>query len=223
MDSLLGFARRHPNVTLLLLGALGAFGYPPLGLWPVAIAAMGAFTLMVADSPTIGIAAKRGWPFGVAHFTVTNNWIATAFTYQAEMPPALGWLAVPLLSLYLAVYPAIAAGLAKALVRNGSGPAFALALGGSWILGEWLRSWVFTGYSWGPFSLALMGPWDRPGFGALLPFAGTYALSGMAVCAAALLAMLVVAKRWLPLPRQRWCSAQVCICLSVRAARAISR
>ncbi len=199
MDSLLGFARRHPDVTLLLLGALAALGYPPLGLWPVAIAAMGAFALMVADSPSIGIAAKRGWLFGVAHFTVTNNWIATAFTYQAEMPPALGWLAVPLLSLYLAVYPGIAAGLAKALVRNGSGPAFAPALGASWILGEWLRSWVFTGYSWGPFSLALMGPWDRPGFGALLPFAGTYALSGMAVCAAALLAMLVVAKRWLPL------------------------
>ena len=59
MDSLLGFARRHPNVTLLLLGAVAALGYPPLGLWPVALAAMGAFALIVADSPSIGIAAKR--------------------------------------------------------------------------------------------------------------------------------------------------------------------
>ena len=50
-----------------------------------------------------------GWAFGVGHFTIGNNWIATAFTYQANMPVWLGWCAVPLLALYLAVYPALAA------------------------------------------------------------------------------------------------------------------
>ena len=56
-----------------------------------------------------------GWLFGVAHFTFGNNWIATAFTHQAEMPAVLGWAAVPLLSLYLALYPALAALGARAL------------------------------------------------------------------------------------------------------------
>ena len=46
------------------------------------------------------------------------NWIATAFTYQAAMPAWLGWVAVVLLSLYLAVYPALAAGLAWRFGRD---------------------------------------------------------------------------------------------------------
>ena len=199
MDALLGFARRHPNWTALILGALAALGFPPLHLWPVAIAAMGAFALLVAASPTPKSAFGLGWLFGVAHFTVTNNWIATAFTYQAEMPAILGWAAVPLLSLYLAVYPAIATLLARWVTKEGSKIGFALALGGAWILAEWLRSWVFTGYAWGPFSLALMGPWDRVGLGALLPLTGTYALSGVAVSLSAMLAYWVADRRWLPL------------------------
>ena len=44
-----------------------------------------------------------GWAFGVGHFFVGLNWIATAFTYQAAMPAWLGWIAVVLLALYLAV------------------------------------------------------------------------------------------------------------------------
>jgi apolipoprotein N-acyltransferase len=199
MDVILGFVRRHPNWTALALGALVALGFPPLRLWPLALAGMGAFALLIADSPTRRQAFVLGWIFGFAHFTVTNNWIATAFTYQAQMPAALGWVAVPLVSLYLAIYPAIAATLAHAIARRGPLPAFALALGASWILGEWLRSWVFTGYGWGPFSLALMGDWDRQGLGALLPWTGTYALSGIAVALAGLGAWLVVSRKWLVL------------------------
>ncbi|MBX7494388.1 apolipoprotein N-acyltransferase [Qipengyuania sp. 6B39] len=199
MDTLPGFARRHPNWVALLLGALAALGFQPLQLWPLALAAMGGFALLVAHSSTRKAAFRLGWLFGVAHFTVTNNWIATAFTYQAEMPAVLGWVAVPLLSLYLAVYPGLAALLAKAIVRDARLPAFALALGASWVLAEWLRSWVFTGYAWGPFSLALMGPMDRTGLGFLLPFTGTYALSGIAVAVSVLLAWLALGRRWLVL------------------------
>ena len=53
-----------------------------------------------------------GWAFGFGQFVVGLNWIATAFTYQAAMPAWLGWVAVVLLSVYLALYPALATGLA---------------------------------------------------------------------------------------------------------------
>ena len=46
---------------------------------------------------------KRGYTFPAA-------WVTPGF--QAALPPWLGWIAVVLLSLYLAVYPMIAAGLA---------------------------------------------------------------------------------------------------------------
>ena len=40
------------------------------------------------------------------------NWIATSFTYQSNMPAWLGWVGVLLVALYLAIYPALATGLA---------------------------------------------------------------------------------------------------------------
>jgi apolipoprotein N-acyltransferase len=58
-----------------------------------------AFVALLAERPTRSAPAWLGWLFGVAHFTLSNNWIAEAFTHQAEMPAALGWAAVPLLSL----------------------------------------------------------------------------------------------------------------------------
>ncbi len=62
------------------------------------------------------------WRFGVGHFIVGLNWIATAFTYQAAMPAWLGVLAVIVLSLYLALFPALSALVAWRIgrIRNGS-------------------------------------------------------------------------------------------------------
>src|SRR6478752_4572540 len=99
----------HKRVTALVLGFLSALGFEPLALWPVALLAMGGFVLLLGKVEGRREAFVLGWLFGLAHFTFGNNWIATAFTYQAEMPVVLGWAAVPLLALYLAVYPALAA------------------------------------------------------------------------------------------------------------------
>ena len=189
---------RHPRLAAVLLGLVAAMGFPPLALWPLALAGVAGFAWLVWRSASWRQAAFLGWLFGVAHFTLANNWIATAFTFQAEMPVALGWVAVPLLSLYLAVFPAIACGLAKALAPNATLAVFAPMLGAGWIVGEWLRSWVFTGYAWAPLSLILVGPFDRPGAALALPLTGTYALSGLLLAFVTLLLSLLSMRRWLP-------------------------
>lgn len=191
------FAAR-PKLSALLCGLASATGFPPLNLWPLALLAMGSFALLALSSPSWRSALARGWLFGLAHFTLANNWIATAFTYQAEMPAWLGWLAVPLLSLYLAVYPALAALLTWALGRRMRPAAAACLFGGAWIVTEWLRSWVFTGYAWDPFGLILLGPFDRPGLAALLPWTGTYALSGLAALVGTMLIVLLRERRFVP-------------------------
>jgi apolipoprotein N-acyltransferase len=177
---------------------LSATGFQPLGLWPVALAAMGAFAALVSRSRSLPQAALLGWLFGVAHFTLGNSWIATAFTHQAEMPAVLGWLAVPLLALYLAIYPALAAFAARAIAGRTAGWAFAFALAGSWTLSEMMRASVFTGYAWNPFAMLLLGDFGRPGLAALAPMTGSYALSGLAVLLAGSLAILVAERRWMP-------------------------
>ena len=186
-----------PRLTALALGAVAATGFPPLHFWPVALLAMAGLAALLWSAPNWKRAFALGWLFGVGHFTLANNWIATAFTYQAEMPAVLGWVAVPLLSLYLAVYPALATLGAWLLARRSTRVGLAIAFAASWIVAEWLRSWVFTGYAWDPFGLVLLGPWDRPGLAGVLPWMGTYALAGLAVLLAGGLWLLLAERRWL--------------------------
>lgn len=183
----------RPRLAAFVLGLLTATGFQPLALWPLALVGIGLFALLVERAEGWRKAALLGWIFGIGHFTLGNAWIATAFTYQAQMPAGLGWIAVPLLALYLAVYPALAAGAARSLAR--SQWTFALAFAGCWIVSEWLRGWVFTGYPWNPFGIVLLGPFDRPGIAAVAPWLGTYALSGLAVLLGTLLAFTIAMRQ----------------------------
>ncbi len=167
-------------------GAGAATGFEPLSLWPVTLAALALLMHLLRSAQSGKQAALLGWLFGVGHFWLGNNWIATAFTYQAEMPAWLGWIAVFLLSLYLAVYPLLAALGAWLISRRApQGWLMPVAFAGTWIVSEWLRSWVFSGFAWNPLGAVALGGFDRPGLAVILPWIGTYALSGVVVLLAA--------------------------------------
>src|SRR6478672_7600030 len=103
---------RYPAVAALILGVAAACGFAPLDLWWLALPALAAWMWLVHAAPTMKQALWRGYAFGVGHFTVNDNWFQHAFTFQDKMPAELGYVAPFALALYLAVYPAIAAGLA---------------------------------------------------------------------------------------------------------------
>ncbi len=167
---------------LVLIGAGGAaaMGFQPLALWPFTLAALALLIDRIEHARSARRAALAGWLFGLGHFTLGNNWIATAFTYQAEMPAWLGWIAVLLLAVYLAAFPALAAFFAAWLAR-GWRAALLPAFAGSWILAEYLRATLFTGFAWNPLAAAALGGFARPGLAAIAPWTGTYALSGLVV------------------------------------------
>jgi apolipoprotein N-acyltransferase len=189
-----GAARNDAPVKQLALsfaaGALAACGLAPLNLWPLTLAAVAALLWLVREAPSLRTALARGWWFGVGHFVLGLNWIATAFTYQAEMPAWLGWIAVVLLSLYLAIYPAAAAGLAWRWGR--SAPLrMTLVFAAAWIVTEWLRATMFTGFAWNPLGVVLL-PTPIADGAALV---GTYGLSGVATALAGLLFLLTL-RNW---------------------------
>jgi apolipoprotein N-acyltransferase len=166
----------------LVTGALSAFAFQPVGWWPLMILAIAALCELVARAQSLKQSLQIGWLFGVGQFVIGLNWIATAFTFQAAMPAWLGWVAVVLLSLYLAVYPMISVGLAWRFGKA-SRVALMLALAGSWALTEWLRATMFTGFAWNPLGVTLV---DTPLL--LLSSAiGTYGLSLLLVIVGGLL------------------------------------
>ena len=185
---------RFPALASLLLGALAALGFAPLDLWPLTLVAIALWLHLIHAAPTGRAALWRGWVFGVGHFTINNNWFQHAFDFQDAMPPVLGYFAAVGLALYLAVYPALAAGVAWRCRNKHPDAAFALVAGAAWIATEWLRAVVFTGYAWDP--LAVIWVPVQP-VAALSAFVGTYALSGLTVVAAA--ALLLIPRRPLPL------------------------
>src|SRR3982750_4072797 len=133
----------------LAAGAISAFAFQPVGFWPLMPAAFAALCELLVRTQSLRRALLIGWLFGLGQFVIGLNWIATAFTYQAAMPAWLGWIAVVLLSLYLAVYPMLATALAWTFGRRMK-LALVLGLAGSWSITEWLRAGMFTGFAWNP-------------------------------------------------------------------------
>jgi apolipoprotein N-acyltransferase len=177
----------------LITGAVSAFAFEPVGLWLLLPVAFGVLCELIDRSKKFSQSLLIGWAFGLGQFVIGLNWIATAFTYQAKMPASLGWLAVVLLSIYLAVYPAIATGLAWRFGRDNR-IALLLTLAGAWALTEWLRGTMFTGFPWNPAAAVLVPtPLLR-----IAPLIGTYALSGLVVLLGGAV-WLEYHRRWLPL------------------------
>jgi apolipoprotein N-acyltransferase len=177
----------------LVIGAGSAFAFEPVGWWPLLPIAFALLCELLDRTKSLGRSLLIGWAFGVGQFVVGLNWIATAFTYQAAMPPWLGWIAVVLLSLYLAVYPAIATGLAWRF-GNQERVVLVLVLGGAWAVTEWLRGTMFTGFPWNPAAAALA---PTPLIG-ITPLIGTYGLSGLTVLLGGAV-WLEYYRKWLPL------------------------
>jgi apolipoprotein N-acyltransferase len=172
---------RYPALLSLFLGALAACGFAPLELWPLALACLAAWIALVHAAPTLRSALWRGYAFGVGHFTVNDNWFQHAFDFQDKMPPQLGYVAAVALAIYLAVYPAMAAGLAWRFGARGPDGGYVLAFGAAWIATEWLRAVMFTGYAWDPLSVIWL---PVIGVARLSAWTGTYALSGLTIVAA---------------------------------------
>ena len=186
---------RSSALIALAVGAGSAFAFQPVGWWPLMPLAFAALCELIARAGSLRQALLTGWLFGLGQFVVGLNWIATAFTYQAAMPAWLGWIAVVLLSLYLAVYPMLAAGIAWTFGRNRR-IALVLGLAGAWAVTEWLRAGIFTGFAWNPVAVSAIEMVTG-----LVPLIGTYGASAFLVFVGGSLWML---SKWEIRPLLAW-------------------
>jgi apolipoprotein N-acyltransferase len=204
----------RPRLAALAAGFLSATGFEPLALWPVTLACLALLIALIEAAPDRRAAFLRGWLFGVGHFTLGLNWIAHAFTYQDAMPHWFGFGAVILLSLYLAVYPGMATlgafwanavllrkqeprvevapvgpGLRLAPERRWSLLTLPLIFAATWLIAEYLRATLFTGFAWNPLGVSLL----PTGIAIAATLIGTYGLGALAILAAA--ALLLALRR----------------------------
>jgi len=183
----------------MILGIVSALGFPPWNALPLTLVAFAIWLHLIHEAPTLRRVLGIGWWFGVGHFCVANAWMQQPFAFQDAMPHWLGYCAVLVVAFYLAIYPMLAAGLAWRLASPaakgdpapGADAAFVLVAGAGWMVTEYLRGTILTGYPWDPLALVLV-PHELAQAAWLV---GTYALSGLVVVASGAL-MLLVQRRW---------------------------
>ncbi len=181
--------RYLPLILAFLAGLVSATGFAPLGLWPLTLLGLALLAHLVRTSPSLRSAMVRGYGFGVGQFVLGLNWIAGSFAYQSAMPVWLGWVAVVALSLFLALYPALASGFAWRLGRDRPDTSFVLFLAAAWIGAEMLRATLFTGFAWNSLAAAVTGGAQASAY------IGTYGVSGLVVLLAGGL-WLLLRRHW---------------------------
>ncbi|MGQ0586312.1 MAG: apolipoprotein N-acyltransferase [Gammaproteobacteria bacterium] len=154
-----------------LLGLLATLGFAPYGQWYLAVLAL-ALLLSLSNQATPRRAAALGWLFGLAHFASGIYWVYISTHIYGGAPAWLAVLLLVALASYLALYPALAMGLAVrfGLLRGAAGWAGVPAL---WTLLELVRGWFYSGFPW--LSLGEVAV-DTP-LARLAPLAGVPGLS----------------------------------------------
>lgn len=135
-------------------GALSVLSFAPFGWWPLQILSLALlFSLLMAQT-SARKSALLAWAFSSGWILCGVYWLFISMHRYGGLPAWMAGLGVVLFALGVGSFAAIMMGAAQWLRRrghhDGASPAWALLLlfPACWMLGEWLRGWVFTGFPW---------------------------------------------------------------------------
>ncbi|QLE86458.1 apolipoprotein N-acyltransferase [Shewanella sp. Scap07] len=139
----------HPIIKYLiayLVGASTALSFAPYGYWPIYVIAL-AVGLWQSQTLTPKQAFKYWLSFGFGCFSVGISWVHVSMADYGGMPLIASIALMALLALYLALYPAIAGYLSQKYALNVVWRNL-LLFPAWWVVLEWARGWVLTGFPW---------------------------------------------------------------------------
>jgi apolipoprotein N-acyltransferase len=162
-------------------------GYAPFSIWPLPIVTLALLYALVAAAPSAGAAALRGFLFGFGLFGAGVSWVYISMHVYGMMPMPLAAFATAGFCAFLALFPALACALVRALPAAPPSLAWIGGAASIWTLVEWLRGWVLTGFPW--LGVGYSQATDSPLAG-YAPLGGVYAVTlALALTAAALTAI----------------------------------
>ncbi|WP_374347835.1 apolipoprotein N-acyltransferase [Chitinimonas sp.] len=171
-----------------LLGAMTLFAFAPFALWPLALVSLTLFFGLVDTASDSRRAALVGWGYGIGYFAAATHWIYISLHDFGGLPAVVSVLVLTLLAAFLALYPALAAWGARRLAGRQRAALLLLALPCCWLLTEWLRGWLLTGFPWSSIGYTQIPDGPLAGFA---PVVGIYGVGGLLAWLAGALAWLV--------------------------------
>lgn len=177
MNPALGWPYRLRLLLAALLGVMAACGLAPLGFWPATLLALILLPPLYLTSETPRRAALLGWVFATGYFAHALSWIIEPFLVDAERHAWMAPFALIFLSGGLALFWALAFGVARRIGGSpiGQGALLAVALS----LTEFGRGYLLTGFPWAGIAQI----WVDTPFAQLLSVVGPYGLGALTLLA----------------------------------------
>lgn len=177
-----------PLPIMLLLSLLAGLSFvlslAPYGYWWVAILSpMALYALLLPKSVRSGRGFLIGWAYGFGLWATGAFWLYHAIHVYGHIPSAMAYGLIGLMALIMGLFSAVMAwGFVRFLGRQ------PLAFAAIWVLFEWLRTWLFTGFPWLFVGYAYT---ELPFVVSLAPVAGVFAISFISVLLSAGLVEIV--------------------------------
>jgi len=176
-------------------GASTVLAFAPFSFYPLAL--VGPLLLLwLWRNATPRFGFQSGWAYGLGLLGFGVFWLHISIDQFGNMGTASAIAITLLFVLAIALYYALMGWLAVRLWRTSGGWLFAV-IPSLWVLGEWLRGWIFTGFPWLLLGYSQI---DSP-LGGYAPLFGVYGVSWLLLLSAVLLFRLlspaVTGRLWL--------------------------
>lgn len=136
------------SLAALLAGAILPLAFAPFGFYLIAEIAIVLLLLTWSTTTSPKTAFWHGWLFGSTFFGCGIYWVYISIHNFGNAPVILAILILALLIAFLALYPAIQGYILNSLYPQNDWRKFILVFPITWVILEWMRGWVLSGFPW---------------------------------------------------------------------------
>ena len=130
-----------------LIGASTTLAFAPYSLWPIALISP-LLLILLLHKQSAKQALAIGYFWGLGQFTTGVSWVYVSIATFGGMPLAANLFLMGLLIAYLAIYTGLFAWSLNKFFPALTLSRFLLAAPALWLVTDWLRGWVLTGFPW---------------------------------------------------------------------------
>lgn len=134
-------------IVAFLAGGLLPFAFAPFELWPLALISPYILLRIWEKAPPLD-AALQGFVYGLGVFGIGVSWVFVSIHHFGNTPVFLAALLTTIFVAILALFPALQGYALKRFFKQPRATLWLIGFPAGWVLFEWLRSWLFTGFPW---------------------------------------------------------------------------